>query len=48
MATEPHVHVSAVHIIVGLLATIAAFGTLHLLAMTYDNRFTRAWIALGF
>jgi hypothetical protein len=48
MAVDPHVHMSAAHIIVGMLATIAIFGTLHLLSLTYDNRFTRAWIALGF
>jgi len=46
--STPHVHISAVHLIAGVAATIAVFGTLHLLALTADNRVSRAFIALGF
>lgn len=45
---EPHAHISAVHITAGVLATVAVFGTLHLIALGTDNRFGRAMIALGF
>lgn len=45
---DPHVHISPVHLLAGVACTIAIFGTLHLLAITYDNRATRAYIALGF
>lgn len=44
----PHVHISPVHILAGLAATVAVFGTLHLLALTTDNRASRAFVALGF
>jgi hypothetical protein len=45
---EPHVHISAVHLIAGIAVVVATFGTLHLLALTSDNRASRAFIALGF
>jgi hypothetical protein len=45
---EPHVHISPIHLIAGLLATVAIFGTLHLLALSGDSRPGRAFIALGF
>jgi len=45
---QPHAHISATHLIAGVLATIAVFGTLHLLALTADNRLSRAYISLGF
>lgn len=45
---EPHVHISPVHIIASLAAVVAVFGTLHLLALTNDNRASRALMALGF
>lgn len=45
---DPHVHISATHMLAGIAATVAVFGTLHLLALTVDNRATRAFIALGF
>lgn len=45
---DPHVHISPVHLVAGLAASIAIFGTLHLLAITFDNRASRAFVALGF
>jgi hypothetical protein len=45
---EPHVHISAVPLIAGLAATVAVFGTLHLLALGIDNRWSRAFMGLGF
>lgn len=45
---DPHVHISATHLLAGIAATIAVFGTLHLLALGVDNRASRALIALGF
>lgn len=44
----PHVHISAVHLLASVAATVAIFGTLHLLALTSDNRASRALLALGF
>ncbi len=44
----PHVHISPVHMLATIAATVAVFGTLHLLALTNDNRASRAFIALGF
>lgn len=44
----PHVHISPVHLFAGVAATVAVFGTLHLLALTSDNRASRALLALGF
>lgn len=44
----PHVHISPVHLLASLAATVAVFGTLHLLALTADNRASRAFVALGF
>lgn len=46
---DAHVHISPVHLLAGVAATVAVFGTLHLLALTSpDNRAARAFIALGF
>lgn len=45
---QAHVHISPVHLLAGLSATVAVFGTLHLLAMTKDNSWLRAWQSLGF
>lgn len=45
---EPHVHLSAVHGLAVLALVVAVFGTLHLLALTADNRASRAFVALGF
>ena len=45
---DPHVHISPVAMLSTIAATVAIFGTLHLLALTVDNRATRAFIALGF
>lgn len=44
----PHVHISAVHLLAAVAATVAVFGTLHLLALSTDSRAGRAFIALGF
>lgn len=44
----PHVHISPVHLLAGLAATVAVFGTLHLLCLTTDNRASRAFVSLGF
>lgn len=44
----PHVHLSPVHGIAVVAFTVAVFGTLHLLALTHDNRASRAFVALGF
>lgn len=45
---KPHVHLSPVHALAFLAFMVAVFGTIHLYALTKDNSFTRAWIALGF
>ena len=46
---QPHVHISAVHGVAALTFTIAALGTIHLLAITHpDSRPGRAFLALGF
>lgn len=45
---DPHVHISATHLLAAVAATAAIYGTLHLLAIGVDNRASRAWIALGF
>jgi hypothetical protein len=45
---DPHVHISPVHLLAALIVGVAVYGTLHLLALTFDNRASRAWLALGF
>lgn len=45
---EPHAHITPVHLIASIAATVAVFGTLHLLAISVDNRWSRAFVALGF
>jgi hypothetical protein len=45
---NPHVHISPTHLVAGVAATVAVFGTLHLLSLTKDNAWMRAWQALGF
>lgn len=45
---DAHVHISPIHLLASLAATVAIFGTLHLLALSSDNRATRAFLALGF
>lgn len=44
----PHVHIGAVSLMTSTAAIVAVFGTLHLLALSHDNRASRAFIALGF
>lgn len=46
---NPHVHMGAVSILTPVVTVVAVMGTAHLLALSAnDNRFARAWIALGF
>lgn len=45
---DPHVHISPVHMLASVAAVVAIFGTLHLLALTNDNRWSRAYVSLGF
>lgn len=45
---NPHVHFSPVMLLASIASTVAVFGTLHLLALTNDNRASRAFISLGF
>lgn len=45
---EPHVHITPVHILATMLAMVAIFGTLHLLALSNESRWGRAFMALGF
>lgn len=45
---DPHVHISPVHLLASVAAVVAVFGTLHLVALTVDNRLSRAYVALGF
>lgn len=44
----PHTHLSAVHGVAVLAFIVAVFGTVHLLALGTDSRWSRAVIALGF
>lgn len=44
----PHTHISATHGVAVLAFVVASLGTAHLLALTFDNRATRAYLALGF
>ena len=48
MSVAPHVHIGAVSLAASTAAIVAVFGTLHLLALSSDNRAARAFIALGF
>ncbi len=45
---NPHVHFSPMMMLATIASTVAVFGTLHLLALTNDNRASRAFVALGF
>lgn len=45
---DPHVHISAAHLLAFLAATVALLGTAHLLAIGVDNRVSRAYLTLGF
>jgi hypothetical protein len=44
----PHTHLTAVHGIAAACVVVVTFGTLHLLALSRDNRASRAFLALGF
>jgi hypothetical protein len=48
MAVDPHAHISPIHLLASIAAVVAVFGTLHLLALTTDNRASRAYVSLGF
>lgn len=44
-----HVHISPLHAIVMVAVVVAAFGTMHLLALSHPkSRFFKAWLGLGF
>lgn len=45
---EAHAHISAVHLLAGAAFVVAVLGTVHLLSLTHDNRFSRAFVTLGF
>ncbi len=45
---EPHSHMSPTLALWIVLIVVAIFGTAHLLSLTYDNRLSRTWLALGF
>lgn len=45
---DAHVHVTPVHLLAAVVTGVAVYGTLHLLALSFDNRASRAWLALGF
>lgn len=45
---EPHAHISATHLLAGIAATVAIFGTLHLLAIGKGGRWGNAFMGLGF
>lgn len=45
---EAHVHITPVHLLASVIAVVAIMGTAHLLALTKDNRASRALVALGF
>lgn len=45
---QPHVHISAVAGIAVVSLVVATFGTAHLLALSHDNRVSRALVSLGF
>jgi hypothetical protein len=45
---DPHAHISAVHILAFLAASVAILGTAHLLAIGSDSRASRALLTLGF
>lgn len=45
---EPHLHLTPVHALYNLAVIVAIFGTLHLLALSSDNSWGRAFMALGF
>lgn len=44
----PHVHISAVAGVAIISMVVAVFGTAHLLALSHDNRASRALVSLGF
>ena len=43
----PSTGISAVGLLAAFAFTVASLGTLHLIALTNDNRASRAFIALG-
>jgi hypothetical protein len=45
---KPHAHISPTHALALLAFVVLALGTIHLLALTTDNRASRAFVSLGF
>jgi len=45
---NPHVHFSPTQTLFTVAVFVALFGSMHLLCLTRDNRFTRGWLSLGF
>lgn len=45
---EAHYHFTAITAIWIIALILATFGTLHLLALSFDSRASRALVALGF
>lgn len=45
---EDHVHIGFVSLLATTAAVVAVLGTLHLLAISTENRAGRAFMALGF
>ena len=45
---ETHYHFTAVSVVYFIALMVAVFGTVHQLALTTENRASRAWISLGF
>ena len=44
----PHSHLNATAVLFVFAAVVATFGSLHLLSLTQDSRFSRAFLTLGF
>jgi hypothetical protein len=45
---KPHTHLTAIHGIAVVCVVVIVFGTLHLYSLSRDDRFSRAWVGLGF
>jgi len=45
----PHFHVSGIHALITFLYIIVAFGSLHVLSLSFpDSMLSQAWIGAGF
>lgn len=45
---ETHYHFTAITAIWIIALVVAVFGTAHLLSLSFDSRWSRAYVALGF